>query len=81
MLERLVMVSKVDQYVIDRVKEEREKRNWTQDDLADALGVSKGLIGNIESSKYVNKYSLDHINSLAKIFKCTIWDLVPKNPL
>lgn len=74
-------ISKIDQHVINRVKAKREELNWTQDDLADALGVSKGLIGNIESPKYVNKYSLAQINKLAKIFKCTIWDIIPEKPM
>ncbi|MBC9909138.1 helix-turn-helix domain-containing protein [Chitinophaga varians] len=74
-------ISKIDQYIIDRVKERREKIKWSQEDLAFELGVSKGFIGNVESTRYPHKYSMEQINHLAKIFKCTIWDLVPQKPL
>jgi len=71
----------IDQYVIDRVKERREKKQWTQADLADALSVSVGYIGNIESPKYRAKYNLSHINKLAIIFECSPRDFLPKEPV
>src|ERR1700682_2059493 len=35
----------------DRVKEIREERKWTQDQLAEKSGVSKGFLSDIENSK------------------------------
>jgi transcriptional regulator with XRE-family HTH domain len=35
----------------DRVKAAREKRNWTQEQLADAAGISKGFLSDIENDK------------------------------
>lgn len=71
----------IDQYVIDRVKEKREKKHWTQADLADALGMSIGFIGNVESPKYRAKYNLTHINKLAIIFECSPRDFLPKDAI
>ena len=35
----------------DRVKAAREKRNWTQEQLADTAGISKGFLSDIENDK------------------------------
>lgn len=35
----------------DRVKAAREKRNWTQEQLAEAAGISKGFLSDIENDK------------------------------
>lgn len=35
----------------DRVKAAREQRNWTQEQLADAAGISKGFLSDIENDK------------------------------
>jgi transcriptional regulator with XRE-family HTH domain len=35
----------------DRIKAAREKRNWTQEQLADAAGISKGFLSDIENDK------------------------------
>jgi len=74
-------ISNIEQYVIDKVKEKRIKFNFTQVDLAVELGVSPGFIGNIESRKFRAKYNLDNLNQLAKIFKCSPRDFLPKESL
>lgn len=53
----------------------------TQDDLAEKLNVSKGFIGNIESTKFIDKYSLTQLNELARIFNCSPRDFLPEKPL
>ena len=42
----------------NRVKEERLKKNWTQTELADMVGVSRQTIFSIEISKYVPSVTL-----------------------
>ena len=39
--------------VLNRVKELRDKRGWTQQQLADAVGVSRQSINSIERQRYV----------------------------
>jgi transcriptional regulator with XRE-family HTH domain len=73
--------SKIDQYVIGKVKEKRIERNLSQADLAYELGMSVGFIGKVESTKYPSHYNLRHLNDLAKILKCSPQDLLPKKPL
>ncbi len=72
-------ISHIEQFVINKVKEKRIKLDLTQADLADELKMSKGFIGNVESPKYRAKYSLEHLNKLAKIFKCSPKDFLPKD--
>ncbi|WP_343703981.1 helix-turn-helix transcriptional regulator [Chitinophaga sp.] len=70
----------IDQYIIDVVREKRKALKMSQDELAERLGVSKGFIGNVESPKYIDKYSTAQINELAKIFECSPRDFLPEDP-
>jgi transcriptional regulator with XRE-family HTH domain len=72
--------SKIDLYVIDRVKEKRIERNLSQAELAYELGMSVGFIGKAESIKYPTHYNVKHLNDLAKILKCSPQDFLPKKP-
>lgn len=74
------MKTKIEQFVIDKVKELRSKENMSQAKLADLLEVSKGFIGNVENSKKIEKYNLNHINELAIIFNCSVTDFFPNDP-
>ena len=72
---------KIEQYVINRVKELRIEKNISQAELSRLLDVSEGFIGNVESKNYRAKYNLRHINSLAKILKCSPKDFLPERAL
>ena len=52
----------------------------SQKELAYLLEMSIGFIGNIENPKYRAKYNLNHLNELAKIFKCSPKDFLPEKP-
>lgn len=73
--------TKVEQYVIDKVREKRIKNKISQSELAHLLNVSIGFIGKIESRKYPTKYNLNHINQIADIFKCSPQIFLPKKPI
>jgi len=53
--------------VINRVKEFRSHRGWTQQELADAAGVSRQSINSIERNRYVP--SLELALTFARVFK------------
>ena len=55
--------------VRNRVKELRDKRGWTQQELADAVGVSRQSINSIERERYVP--SLPLALTFARVFKCS----------
>ena len=54
--------------VINKVKELRTSRGWTQQELADAVGVSRQSINSIECNRYVP--SLPLALSFARVFRC-----------
>jgi transcriptional regulator with XRE-family HTH domain len=76
-----MLVSKIDQYVIDKVRERRKKLKISQQDLAVELECTRGFIGNVENPKYKDKYNLDHLNRIAKLLECSPKDFLPDNPL
>lgn len=70
-------MTKIEQFVIDKVRSERIKNNLSQIDIADFLEVSPGFISSIESFKGKAKYNLNHINKLSELFKCSPQDFLP----
>jgi transcriptional regulator with XRE-family HTH domain len=72
--------SKFDLAVINRVKEIREAKGFTQDDLAFFLDTSPGYIGQVESPATRSKYNLNHLNRLAFEMKCSPKDFLPQTP-
>jgi transcriptional regulator with XRE-family HTH domain len=75
------MKSKIDLYVISKVKEKRTSKEMSQADLAYELSVSVGFIGKAESKKYPTHYNLRHLNELAKILQCSPQEFLPPSPL
>lgn len=72
--------SKFDLEVISRVKQIREKKGLSQDDLAEILDTTRGYIGQVESPKHRAKYNLNHLNRLALEMKCSPRDFLPEIP-
>lgn len=68
------MSSKLDMPKIqNRVKEMRNARGWTQEQLAGAVGVSRQSINSIERERYVP--SLELALSFARVFGCSTDEL------
>ncbi|MBW0159786.1 MAG: helix-turn-helix domain-containing protein [Sediminibacterium sp.] len=74
-------ISKIERYIIQKVKELRVANGMTQISLSQKLNMSDSFIGHVESPKRRDKYNLKHINALAKIFKCSPRDFLPEKPL
>lgn len=58
----------------ERLKEEREKRNWSQNDLAEKLHVSRQSVSKWETGK--NYLSIEIIIHLSDLFGITIDELL-----
>ncbi|HKN18021.1 MAG TPA: helix-turn-helix transcriptional regulator [Candidatus Sulfotelmatobacter sp.] len=56
-------------HVLNRIKELRNARGWTQEQLAAAAGVSRQSINSIERDRYVP--SLVLALTFARIFGCS----------
>ena len=74
-------VSELDQYVINQVKRIRKTKKYTQASLSFELHRSDGFIAQIESNITPAHYNISHLNELAKILKCSIYEFFPKDPL
>jgi putative transcriptional regulator len=59
--------------ITNRVKELRSARGWTQEDLAQAVSVSRQSINSIERNRYVPSLELALI--FARVFACTTDDI------
>lgn len=75
-----IVVSKIDQYVIDFVKKLRDTKKISQEDIGSIIGKTSSFIGNIESPKNRAKYNLNHINKLADYFDLSPKDFLPTEP-
>jgi len=61
----------------NRVKELRTARGWTQEQLADAVGVSRQSINSIERERYVP--SLPLALTFARVFGCSTDEIFTLN--
>lgn len=73
-------LSKIDSYIIKTVKEKRIEAGLSQIDLSQKLGMSDSFISHVETPRRRAKYNTNHINALAKIFKCSPRDFLPERP-
>jgi transcriptional regulator with XRE-family HTH domain len=75
-----VITTRLDLYIIEKVKEIREAQGISQADLSVRMGFSEKFVGSIENPTLVEKYNIRHLNLLARALKCTLWDLLPEEP-
>ena len=64
--------------VTNRVRALRAAKGWTQQDLADAVGVSRQSINSIECHRYVP--SLPLALAFARVFGCTTDEIFTLEP-
>ena len=60
------------------IRERRSERNWTQQDLAEKLGVSRQTVIAVETGKY--DPSLPLAMKMARLFKCRVEDVFSLEP-
>ncbi|WP_333852797.1 helix-turn-helix domain-containing protein [Epilithonimonas sp.] len=74
-------LAEIERYVITRVKEIRESKNITQEELSLSIGKNIGFISQIEAPSKKAKYNLIHINLIAIALGCSIKDFLPDAPI
>ena len=62
------MKTEYQQKIIDLIREYRNNNELSQAGLADILDISYGLVGNIESPKFSQKYTLKQLYKLSVFF-------------
>lgn len=80
-MSKKILKNKIDWFIINQVREMRQFKGLSQDDVSLHLNLSKGFIGQIESPNFIAKYNTGHLNELAKLFKCSPKDFMPEKPL
>jgi|SRR6185312_221765 len=76
-----IVISEIDLYLINKVRELRVPQDLSQVKLSILMGLAEGAIGKIENPKERAKYNIRHLNLLAKALKCSPKDLMPEKPL
>ncbi|MGN7824857.1 helix-turn-helix transcriptional regulator [Chitinophaga varians] len=74
-------LSAIDRYIIDKVREFREAKKYSQEHLSLLVGKAEGYIGNVESPKRGKHYNTKMLNELAKALECSPKDFWPDQPL
>lgn len=73
------IISELDFYLIEKVRELRIKANISQVKLAHKIGVSEGFIGNVENPKQNQKYNIRMLNRIANALELKSYcDLFPE---
>jgi len=65
-----IVISEIDLYVINKVREMRVPKELSQVKLSILMGLAEGA-----------KYNIRHLNLLAKALKCSPQDFLPEKPL
>jgi ribosome-binding protein aMBF1 (putative translation factor) len=74
-------MTKIEQYVIDRVREKRKEAGLSQIELSQKLNMSDSFVSHVETPNRRAKYNINHLNALAKVFKCSPKDFWPDKPI
>jgi transcriptional regulator with XRE-family HTH domain len=74
-------MTKIEQYVIDRVREKRKEAGLSQIELSQKLNMSDSFVSHVETPNRRAKYNINHLNTLAKVFKCSPREFLPEKPL
>lgn len=75
------MKSEIELYIIKDILKRRKKFKYSQQYIADCLNVSRSFIKNIENPVDRAAYNVDHLNELAKVFKCSPKDFWPEKAI
>ena len=74
-------ISALDWYVIHAVKKLRMDRGLSQSDLSFQHDFSDSFVAQMESEQTPAHYNIAHLNAIARVLKCKLYDFFPKHPL
>lgn len=70
----MLHTTRTTQVIGKRIREARRKREWTQEQLAEKVGISRGFLSLIEIGKPA---SVDTLEEIAKTLRISLKDLFP----
>ena len=74
-------LDEIERFVIGKVRELRELKGITQEELSLSIGKNIGFISQIEAPSKKAKYNIIHLNLIAKALDCSPKDFLPEKPL
>ena len=74
-------LTKIEKMFIQKVKDKKNEFNISQIALSQKLNMSDSFVGHVEIPNRRAKYNINHLNALAKIFKCSPRDFLPEKPI
>lgn len=74
-------LDEIERFVISKIKELRELKGITQEELSLSIGKNIGFISQIEAPSKKAKYNIIHLNLIAKALDCSPKDFLPERPL
>jgi transcriptional regulator with XRE-family HTH domain len=74
-------LEEIERYVITKVREIRELKKITQEELSLSIGKNITFISQIEAPSKKAKYNIATLNLIAKALNCSPKDFWPEKPL
>ena len=74
-------LDEIERYVISKVREIRETKKVTQEELSLSIGKNITFISQVEAPSKKAKYNVVHLNLIAKALDCSPKDFWPEKPL
>lgn len=71
----------IERYIISKVREIREAKGITQEQLSLSIGKNITFISQIEAPSKKAKYNIIHLNEIAKVLNCSTREFWPEKPL
>lgn len=73
-------LDEIEKYIISKVRELREAKGFTQEELSLSIGKNITFISQIEAPSKKAKYNVIHLNLIAKVLTCSPRDFWPEKP-
>ncbi|MNY53685.1 Helix-turn-helix domain protein [compost metagenome] len=74
-------LDEIEKYIISKVRDIREAKGFTQEELSLSIGKNITFISQIEAPSKKAKYNVIHLNLIAKALTCSPRDFWPEKPL
>lgn len=80
-MKKLTVISQIELYIIEKVKEKRIELGLSQLALSQKLDMNDSFVSHVESPSKRAKYNVNHINALSKVMECSPKDFLPDSPI
>jgi predicted transcriptional regulator len=75
------MKTKLDLYIIDKVREKRIEKGLSLENFGYAVNLSQSFCAHCENFRLDKKYNINHVHTFARFFGCSLYDFLPQYPI